>query len=224
MPRTDRARPSLHRPAAALQGHARQVRALSEGRARTRRTIWSPKARPVRHSRCIRANASRAPISTQLIAKARAAVSALSGFPPHYPRFVLEQAAIAGALNPDVLADPARAAEAANYIARRLDMLSDETERGWHGEPTADGGLALLARRARRARGRRYRRPADRKRRCAQARRMATDLQPAYLKAGTLIRKDESREIRAPVRAARAPSSNGAARAWRCSATRVWAR
>ena len=32
----DRARPPLHRPAAALQGHARQVRAVPQGRARAR--------------------------------------------------------------------------------------------------------------------------------------------------------------------------------------------
>ena len=73
--------------------------------------------------------------------KARAAAAALDGFPRHYPRFVLEQAAIAGALNPEILNDAAKATEAAAYIARRLDLLSDETERGWHGEPTPDGGL-----------------------------------------------------------------------------------
>ena len=39
MPRADRARPYLHRPAAALQSRARQVGALSEGRGRTSRTI-----------------------------------------------------------------------------------------------------------------------------------------------------------------------------------------
>ncbi len=53
-----------------------------------------------------------------LIEQGRAAVAALDGFPRHYPRFVLEQAAIAGALNPEILADTAKAAEAAAYIAR----------------------------------------------------------------------------------------------------------
>ena len=48
---------------------------------------------------------------------ARTAVAALDGFPRHYPRFVLEQAAIAGALNPEILTDAAKAAEAARYIA-----------------------------------------------------------------------------------------------------------
>src|SRR6201746_2025441 len=54
-----------------------------------------------------------------LVAEARPAVAALNGFPIHYPRFVLEQAAIAGALNPEILADAAKAAGAAAYIARR---------------------------------------------------------------------------------------------------------
>src|SRR5580698_2274247 len=76
-----------------------------------------------------------------LIDHARQAVAALGGFPRHYPRFVLEQAAISGAMNPDILADAAKAAEAATYIAQRLDTLSEEYERGWHGEPTSDGGL-----------------------------------------------------------------------------------
>src|SRR5215469_15288403 len=71
----------------------------------------------------------------ELIAHGRQAVAALNGFPRHYPRFVLEQAAIAGALNPEILSDSARAAETARYIAQRLDTLSEEYERGWHGEP-----------------------------------------------------------------------------------------
>ena len=70
----------------------------------------------------------------------RAAIEALHS---RYPRFVIEQAAIAGALNPELLSDPERAETAAAYIARRLDLLSEETERGWQGEPTADGGLAF---------------------------------------------------------------------------------
>src|SRR5471030_540699 len=77
----------------------------------------------------------------ELIAHARTAVAALNNFPRHYPRFVLEQAAISGAMNPDILADAGKAAEAAKYIAQRLDTLSEEYERGWHGEPTGDGGL-----------------------------------------------------------------------------------
>ncbi len=133
-----------------------------------------------------------------LVEKARAARAALDGFPPHYPRFVLEQAAIAGALNPDVINDAAKAAEAASYIARRLDTLSDETERGWHGEPTSDGGLKFW----REVRGVREAVAIDGALiSSADARkldRMAADLQAAYLQSGTIKRKDETREVRSP--------------------------
>jgi len=133
-----------------------------------------------------------------LVARARAAVTALNGFPHHYPRFVLEQAAIAGALNPELLADGTRAREAAEYIARRLDQLSEEYERGWHGEPTSDGGLKFW----REVRGVREAVAIDGALiASADARkldRMAGELQLAYLKAGHLRRKDETVEIRSP--------------------------
>ncbi len=70
----------------------------------------------------------------------RAALDALHS---RYSRSVIEQAAIAGALNPEVLSNSANAAGAASYIARRLDAISEETERGWQGAPTSDGGLAF---------------------------------------------------------------------------------
>jgi DNA gyrase subunit B len=133
-----------------------------------------------------------------LIEEARAAKTALDNFPRHYPRFLLEQAAIAGALNPDVLNDPAKAADAAAYIARRLDQLSDETERGWHGEPTPDGGLKFW----RDVRGVREAVAIDGTLiASADARklnRLTSDLQKAYLKVGILKRKDETVEVRSP--------------------------
>jgi len=133
-----------------------------------------------------------------LIERARAAKAALEGFPPHYPRFMLEQAAIAGALNPEILSDREKAAGAATYIAHRLDQLSDELERGWHGEPTPDGGLKFW----RDVRGVREAVAIDGALiGSADARkldRMAGELQAAYLKSGTLKRKDETREIRSP--------------------------
>ncbi|HVU21565.1 MAG TPA: DNA topoisomerase (ATP-hydrolyzing) subunit B [Rhizomicrobium sp.] len=133
-----------------------------------------------------------------LVEKARAAKHALEGFPPQYPRFLLEQAAIAGALNPDILNDQTKAAETAKYIAHRLDQLSDELERGWHGEPTSDGGLKFW----REVRGVREAVAIDGAViGSADARkldRMAMDLQAAYLQAGTLKRKDDTREVRSP--------------------------
>src|SRR5438093_2935744 len=56
---------------------------------------------------------------------------------------IFEQAAIAGALNPEILSDADRATQTAHYIARRLDAVSPTLERGWTGEPTADGGLEI---------------------------------------------------------------------------------
>jgi DNA gyrase subunit B len=134
----------------------------------------------------------------ELIAHARAAVAALNNFPRHYPRFVLEQAAIAGALNPEILSDANKASDAAKYIAQRLDTLSAEYERGWHGEPTSDGGLKFW----REVRGVREAVAIDGALiASADARRldkMAGELQTAYLRAGVLKRKDETREIRSP--------------------------
>ncbi|HEY1877706.1 MAG TPA: DNA topoisomerase (ATP-hydrolyzing) subunit B [Rhizomicrobium sp.] len=134
----------------------------------------------------------------ELIAHGRTAVAALNGFPRHYPRFVLEQAAIAGALNPEILSDLAHAAQTARYIAQRLDTLSEEYERGWHGEPTSDGGLRFW----REVRGVREAVAIDGALiSSADARRldkMAGELQTAYLRAGQLKRKDETREIRSP--------------------------
>ncbi len=69
--------------------------------------------------------------------------SALDALHSRYPRPLIEQAAIAGVLNPEVLASTAQAQDAAAYIARRLDVIAEETERGWTGEPTADGGLSF---------------------------------------------------------------------------------
>ena len=47
---------------------------------------------------------------------------------------MIEQAAIAGVLNPNVTNDLKTGAAAADYIAKRLDALEDETERGWQGK------------------------------------------------------------------------------------------
>jgi DNA gyrase subunit B len=42
-----------------------------------------------------------------------------------------------------VLSNADNAKAAASYIAKRLDAISEETERGWTGTPTADGGLTF---------------------------------------------------------------------------------
>ena len=76
-----------------------------------------------------------------IVETARKIGSILKGLHSRYPRFIVEQAAIAGALNPKVLKDGKHSQAAATYIAKRLDALSEETERGWHGEALPEGGL-----------------------------------------------------------------------------------
>jgi DNA gyrase subunit B len=135
---------------------------------------------------------------TNLVEKARATVNALAGFPQHYPRFVLEQAAIAGAMNPDVLVDPAKAQEAASNIAQRLDQLSAEYEKGWVGEPTSDGGLRFW----REVRGVREKVVIDGaligSTDARKLDRIMADLKVFYQNAARLTRKDETRDVRAP--------------------------
>ncbi len=79
-----------------------------------------------------------------IVGTARKLKHVLEGMHSRYPRFVIEQAAIAGTLNPSILRDTGRADEAATYIARRLDTLSEETERGWKGEAVEGGGLRFF--------------------------------------------------------------------------------
>jgi len=76
-----------------------------------------------------------------IVEQARKITNILGGLHSRYPRFIIEQAAIAGVLNPKVLKDAKQAQAAAAYIAKRLDALSEETEQGWHGEALPEGGL-----------------------------------------------------------------------------------
>jgi len=77
----------------------------------------------------------------QLVEEARTIRNLLNNLHSRYNRQVIEQAAIAGVLHPRVTSDPIAAAAAAEYIARRLDALAEETERGWHGKFTAGEGF-----------------------------------------------------------------------------------
>jgi DNA gyrase subunit B len=77
----------------------------------------------------------------QIVERARSAVGILDGLHSRYARFVVEQAAITAALDPKVLVEETEARARAEKIASRLDALSDETERGWQGEVTDEGGL-----------------------------------------------------------------------------------
>ncbi|HCL65291.1 MAG TPA: DNA topoisomerase (ATP-hydrolyzing) subunit B [Rhizobium sp.] len=67
--------------------------------------------------------------------------SLIDGLHTRYSRSVIEQAAIAGALNPELTENRARAEETAAEVAQRLDLIAEETERGWTGHVTGEGGL-----------------------------------------------------------------------------------
>ena len=58
---------------------------------------------------------------------------ALGALHPRYNRAVSEQAALAGALAPNLLDDLNAATAAATHTAARLNALSEDTERGWSG-------------------------------------------------------------------------------------------
>src|SRR6516164_97570 len=111
---------------------------------------------------------------------------------------VIEQAAIAGAFKPDVLADAELARQTADYIARRLNRVSPELERGWTGEPTPDGGLVFT----RRLRGVQERHVIDAPLiKSAEARRLdghAPKLQAIYTRPGTFVTKDKEIPISSP--------------------------
>ncbi len=133
----------------------------------------------------------------KLVEEARTIRNVLAGLHSRYSRQVVEQAAIAGVLNSKIFGDPRTAEAAANYIAKRLDVLSEETERGWQGqfkdgfrfERTVRGvkevaiiDQALLG--------------------SADARKLdeyASSLQEVYPRPGALRRKDEETAIHGPI-------------------------
>ena len=75
------------------------------------------------------------------VEEARMVKTLLSGLARHVPLAIIEQAAILGALNPQVLSDEKLAGQTADVIAKRLDALEPSAERGWKGNRLDDGGL-----------------------------------------------------------------------------------
>jgi DNA gyrase subunit B len=76
-----------------------------------------------------------------LVEEARIIRNALHNLHSRYNRKVIEQAAIAGVLSPKIIGNVETANAAAGYIARRLDALADEVERGWTGRFTEGEGF-----------------------------------------------------------------------------------
>lgn len=133
-----------------------------------------------------------------IVEQARKVSILLNGLPSNYPHVAIEQAAIAGALNAETHQTPVKAQAAADYIAQRLDTLSDETELGWTGEPTVDGGLKFT----RVIRGVRedihIDGPLIASADAIALNRFYDALQEVYAKAATLRRRDVTTAIRSP--------------------------
>ena len=134
-----------------------------------------------------------------LVEDARIIRGTLHNLHSRYNRKVVEQAAIAGVLSPKITGDAATANAAANYIARRLDALADEVERGWTGQFTEGEGF-LFERTVRGVKDVAI--IDDALLGSADARKLddyALRLQEAYPKPGVLRRKDTETPIHGPV-------------------------
>jgi DNA gyrase subunit B len=134
-----------------------------------------------------------------LVEDARIVRSVLRNLHSRYNRKVVEQAAIAGVLQQEIVSDPDKAAGAADYIAKRLDALADEVERGWVGRFSEGEGFSF----ERTVRG--VKDSAiidDALLGSADARKLddyAAQLQQAYARPGVLRRKDTESFIYGPV-------------------------
>jgi DNA gyrase subunit B len=135
----------------------------------------------------------------KLAEEARAIRGILAGLHSRYDRKVIEQAAIAGVLTPQVTGDRDTGQKAAAYIARRLDALSDETERGWEGHFDEGEGFRF----ERTVRGVKEVAVIDHALLgSADARKLdeyAASLQEVYARPGLLRRKGEETAIYGPV-------------------------
>jgi DNA gyrase subunit B len=135
----------------------------------------------------------------RLVEEARQVRNILAGLHSRYNRKAVEQAAIAGVLREAIFRDPEKGQAAAAYIARRLDALSEETERGWTGRFSEGEGFVL----ERTVRGVKEVAVLDHALLgSADARKLdelAASLQDVYPRPGTFRRKGEEMAIHGPI-------------------------
>jgi DNA gyrase subunit B len=133
----------------------------------------------------------------RVIEGARAFRRVLDAFPTHYPRAILEQAALAGAFDPGASEGDLQAV--ADQVARRLNLVAPEFERSWVGRITQDHGIRL----SRILRGVEELRTLDGAvLRSGEARRLAVIAKrdrDVYRAAGRLVRKDRDQPVLGPV-------------------------
>ncbi|MEP1329205.1 DNA topoisomerase (ATP-hydrolyzing) subunit B [Pseudophaeobacter sp.] len=134
---------------------------------------------------------------TRVVDEARQLKRVLDAFPTHYPRHILEQAAVAGAFVPGAV--DADLQGVADKVAARLDLIALEYEKGWQGRITQDHGIRL----ARILRGVEEVRTLDGPMlRSGEARKTGSftkSLQEIYSTSGQLLRRDRSQAIHGPL-------------------------
>ena len=133
----------------------------------------------------------------RVVNEARIVNRILNAFPTHYPRPILEQAAIAGAFLPGAVDRDLQGV--ADAVANRLDLVAPEYERGWQGRQTQDKGLRL----SRVLRGvEEVRTIEGQALRSGEARRLGeftSGLQEVYGRPGQLVRRDRASDIFGPI-------------------------
>jgi DNA gyrase subunit B len=133
------------------------------------------------------------------INNARKVKALLTQISTKVPADIVEQAAIAGALNVELLQDSDAALARAQEVATRLDANSDALARGWEGSVLDDGALAF----SRTVRGVKETHVLDQGLlRSAEARAlhaMSEELNEAFSKSATLTQKEKPFEIQGPV-------------------------
>ncbi len=131
----------------------------------------------------------------------------LDAFPTHYPKNILEQAAIAGAF--DQGRADADLQAVADLVAKRLDQVAAEYEKGWVGRITQDHGIRL----SRVLRGVEELRTLDGAvLRSGEARRLSSiagQQREYYRNPGSLVRKDREQVIYGPMDLLRAVLAEG---------------
>jgi DNA gyrase subunit B len=121
----------------------------------------------------------------------------LDAFPTHYPRAILEQAALAGAFDPGRADDDLQLV--ADTVAKRLNLIAPEFERGWQGRITQDHGIRL----SRVLRGVEELRTLDgavlRSGEARKLSQLAGQTQGIYRNPARLARKDRDQPIHGPI-------------------------
>ena len=134
---------------------------------------------------------------TRVIDGARAFRRVLDAFPTHYPRGILEQAALAGAFDPGQADSDLQ--QVSDTVALRLNLIATEYEKGWTGRITQDHGIRL----SRILRGVEELRTLDGAvLRSGEARRLSqisSTTRDAYTDPAKLVRKDRETMIHGPI-------------------------